>query len=139
MKRQNFSRKRFAILEAIQSTTTHPTAEWIYQAVKPEYPDLSLGTVYRNLAKFKEEGVIVSVGVVNGQERFDADTHPHNHFVCTKCGAILDLKERYLPSSLHQMLSEKYGVQVDSHELTFYGVCHDCLSHQSSEPDLAGA
>ena len=139
MKRQNFSRKRFAILEAIQNTTTHPTAEWIYQAGKPEYPDLSLGTVYRNLAKFKEEGVIVSVGVVNGQERFDADTNPHNHFICTECGSILDLKERYLPSSLHQMLSEKYGVQVNSHELTFYGVCQDCLLQQSSEPDLAGA
>ena len=45
MKRENFSRKRQAILEAVRSTTVHPTAEWVYQAVKPQYPDLSLGTV----------------------------------------------------------------------------------------------
>lgn len=62
MKRENFSRKRQAILQAVCGTDCHPTAEWVYQAVKPQYTDLSLGTVYRNLAKFKEEGLIASLG-----------------------------------------------------------------------------
>ncbi|NLG92671.1 MAG: transcriptional repressor, partial [Clostridiales bacterium] len=65
-RKQNYSRKREAILKAIRSTTTHPTAEWVYQKVKPEYPDLSLGTVYRNIAQFKKDGPIICVGIVNG-------------------------------------------------------------------------
>ena len=63
---KKFSRKREAILTCLHGTTCHPTAEWVYQQLKPQFPDLSLGTVYRNLAAFKAEGVIDSVGVVNG-------------------------------------------------------------------------
>ena len=66
-KRQNYSRKREAILQAVRSTTLHPSAEWVYRELKPVFPDLSLGTVYRNLAQFKVDGVIVSVGTVNGR------------------------------------------------------------------------
>lgn len=131
MKRENFSRKRQAILQAVCGTDCHPTAEWVYQAVKPQYTDLSLGTVYRNLAKFKEEGLIASLGVINGQERFDGDTHPHDHFVCSKCGAILDVSQYELPRELFQALSERYSLRVDSHELIFRGLCPACLKEQN--------
>ena len=67
MKRENFSRKREAILQKIRGSHIHPTAEWVYQELKNEYPDLSLGTVYRNLTRFKEDGTIRSLGVINGQ------------------------------------------------------------------------
>ena len=86
-----YSKKRAAILSAIQSTDCHPSAEWVYQTLKPEHPDLSLGTVYRNLIFLRERGDIRSLGVIGGQERFDCHTHPHCHFVCEDCGAILDL------------------------------------------------
>ena len=92
-RRQNYSRKREAILQTIRSTNTHPSADWIYQQLKPEYPDMSLGTVYRNLARFEQEGTIVLVSVVNGQERWDADTHPHAHFICRCCHSVQDLCE----------------------------------------------
>ena len=85
-KRQNYSRKREAILDTLRSTKTHPTAEWVYLQLKSQYPDLSLGTVYRNLSQFKEDGTIVSLGVVNGQEHFDGDISPHSHFICSHCG-----------------------------------------------------
>ena len=91
-KRQNYSRKREAILQAVRGTTLHPSAEWVYRELKPVFPDLSLGTVYRNLAQFKADGMIVSVGTVNGQERFDGATQPHSHFVCDKCGCVLDVE-----------------------------------------------
>ena len=71
------SKKRQAILESLRSVTDHPTAEMIYNRLKPEYPDLSLGTVYRNLAMFLEEGQVISVGTVDGQERYDARTDFH--------------------------------------------------------------
>ncbi len=100
-KRQNYSRKREAIYQAICSTDTHPTADWIYQNLKPVYSDLSLGTVYRNINRFKEEGRIISVGVVNGQERLDGNTVPHSHFICKK--NILSTYERH-NSSLYSYL-----------------------------------
>ena len=73
---RKYSKKREAIFSCICSTDTHPSAEWVYNQLKPQIPDLSLATVYRNLALFKREGRIVSVGVVQNLERFDANTAP---------------------------------------------------------------
>ena len=124
-----YSKKREAILQAIRSTSAHPSAEWIYQTLKPDHPDLSLGTVYRNLLFFQQQGTIQSVGVVNGQEHFDWDTRPHSHFVCHSCGAILDLHTIDVDKQTDQAVSSQYGFVVDRHELTFYGVCKDCQTH----------
>ena len=93
-RRENFSRKRAAILAALQNTKLHPTAEWVYARLKPRYPDLSLGTVYRNLNRLREKGQAVSLGAVGGRERFDGDTSPHAHLVCQQCGAVLDVPAR---------------------------------------------
>lgn len=124
---RNNSKKRDAILAKIRSTNIHPTAEWIYHELKSEYPDLSLGTVYRNLSLFKEEGQIISVGTVRGQERFDAYTAPHAHFLCNECGAVIDVDAEVDSESIHSQVNEKYGFAVDSHELTFHGICKRCL------------
>ena len=120
------SRKREAILRAIRSTGSHPSAEWVYQTLKPDYPDLSFGTVYRNLAFFRERGDIQSVGVVRGQERFDAVTTPHSHFVCNCCGAVMDLHQIQPDADLDRAVSRQYGLVVDHHALTFYGRCPSC-------------
>ena len=84
-------RKRNAILHCLRSTTSHPSAEALYQLLQKEHPDISLATVYRNLALFKSQGLAVSVGTVDGIERFDGNTEPHVHFICTGCGAVQDL------------------------------------------------
>ena len=76
------SRKRDAILNCIRQSRVHPSAEWIYAQLKPEHPDLSLGTVYRNLALFRESGEVVCVATVRGADRLDACTEPHAHFIC---------------------------------------------------------
>ena len=73
------------------STDVHPSAEWVYEKLKNDIPGLSLGTVYRNIAVFKDTGIIRSVGVYNGQERFDAVLTPHSHFICTSCFKISDI------------------------------------------------
>ena len=122
-----YSKKREAILSALRGTKSHPSAEWVYQTLKPTLPDLSLGTVYRNLALFRQQGVIQSVGVVNGQERFDADTSLHHHFVCERCGSVLDLDFRQeQEDSWDQAVSEQYGFKTLRHELIFYGICKTC-------------
>lgn len=126
IKKQNYSRKREAILEAIRSTDIHPTAEWIYQTLKPKIPDLSFGTVYRNISQFKGNGQIVSVGVVNGQERLDGNVSPHAHFFCSGCGCVLDVDIPFPPLDSKQALYEAYGIRVDSQELILRGKCAKC-------------
>ena len=121
------SKKREAILAALRGTTRHPSAEWLYRQLKPQHPDLSLGTVYRNLAFFQERGLVQSVGVVQGQERFDAIVAPHSHFVCVCCGTVLDLPDIRPDSALEQSVSAQYGFAVQRCELTYYGLCPSCL------------
>ena len=121
------SKKREAILAALRGTTRHPSAEWLYRQLKPQHPDLSLGTVYRNLAFFQERGLVQSVGVVQGQERFDAIVAPHTHFVCVCCGTVLDLPDIRPDSALEQSVSAQYGFAVQRCELTYYGLCPSCL------------
>ena len=95
--RENFSRKREAVLHAVEGTKSHPSAEWVYGQLRQEHPDISLATVYRNLKRFCDTGRVRSIGVVNGQERFDADLSPHSHFVCRRCGAVQDIPEMPFP------------------------------------------
>lgn len=120
------SKKRDAILACMRGTTCHPTAEWVYQQLKPQFPDLSLGTVYRNIAAFKAEGVIDSVGVVGGLERYDANTQPHAHVICTGCGAVLDAETVLLPEELLTHVRSDTGCEISGYQITFSGVCPNC-------------
>ena len=120
------SKKRDAILECICSTDTHPSAEWVYTQLKPRFPDLSLGTVYRNISMFREEGTIVSIGVVDGLERFDGNTAPHVHFICDGCGAVLDVGEIEVPTELTSRAERATGGRVTDCRLFFSGRCRHC-------------
>ena len=120
-------KKRQAILDFLQQTTDHPSAEMVYSHLKSEYPDLSLGTVYRNLSMFKEQGQIISVGTVNGVERFDGNTKPHVHFVCTSCDGVSDLPEVKIPQELNRQVTTATGGKIESCQLTFTGECKECL------------
>lgn len=129
-KRENFSRKRSAILRALQSTDCHPTADWVYAKLKPKYPNLSLGTVYRNLKKFCESGRAISVGVINGQEHFDGNVEPHSHMVCEKCGDVLDIPQAFFNEEQLEGLSKVYGHQMTEAEVVFKGLCKECCHTQ---------
>lgn len=87
MHNTRYSPKRDAILQCLRSTTCHPSAEWVYSQLKPRIPDLSLATVYRNLARFRAEGAVQVIGCVDGEDRYDGDTAPHGHFICRTCGS----------------------------------------------------
>ncbi|MGI6013558.1 MAG: Fur family transcriptional regulator [Oscillospiraceae bacterium] len=120
------SKKREAILEALRATTDHPSAEWIYTRLKPQYPNLSLGTVYRNLALFLKEGDIILVGNFNGQDRYDACTTPHLHFCCDHCGRVLDLNIPDDSEKLYHAIAQKHHCKVSYHNLVFHGLCEHC-------------
>ncbi len=132
-RKQNYSKKREAILSAIRGTTCHPTAEWVYQTLKPNYPDLSLGTVYRNIAQFKQDGMIISVGVVNGQERYDGNVNPHTHFVCSGCGSVIDIPGDFIGREANAEVARRYHLHVESSEVMFHGVCDRCMQGRKIE------
>ena len=125
-------RKRDAILSCVRGTHTHPSAEWVYEHVKAEMPDISLATVYRNLSLFKDQGLIVSLGTVKGVERFDGNIEPHVHFICNGCDCVTDLMQIHVPEELNQQVNKATGGEVTMCHLTFNGYCKDCKEKQDT-------
>jgi len=119
-------RKRNAILECLRSTVAHPSAEMVHEMLQAEHPDISLATIYRNLSRFRSQGLIQCVATVRGVERFDANTNPHVHFICSGCDAVIDLPEVEMPKSLGSNAESHAGFRVDGCQLTFTGLCGQC-------------
>jgi Fur family peroxide stress response transcriptional regulator len=132
--------KRDAILKLLRSTTTHPGAQWVYSRLKPRIPGLSLATVYRNLNIFRQEGLALSLGVVNGEERFDGMVETHPHLICSRCGAVLDLPPEEAETLLQNCGKTLGGLpfSVDLRRTVFYGLCEGCAAEASGKPDLFG-
>lgn len=120
-----YSRQREALLTLLQSTQSHPTAEWLYTELKKSFPKISLATVYRNLNLLVNAGEIIRLDIGTGTEHFDAATKNHYHFICRRCQSILDLD---LPPmvQLNYAAEKNNSVQVEKHTLLFYGVCKNC-------------
>ena len=116
-------KKRNAILSRLQQTTLHPSAEMLHEMLRPDHPDISLATVYRNLSRFRAEGVITCVATVRGKERFDANTDPHVHFIGSCCDAVIDLHQIPMPRYARE---ECGGCHIESCQLTFTGLCSSC-------------
>lgn len=120
------SKKRQAIYNALCATTAHPSAEQLYTELKPSIPDLSLGTVYRNLGVLMSDGLVISVGNVDGEERYDARTESHTHFICEKCSAVLDVWPKTSVPVDYAEIEACIGGKVRSHSLSFTGICEKC-------------
>ena len=123
MNGKRYSRQRELIYEALRQTEHHPTAEMIYQWLKPANPSLSLGTVYRNLNLLADEGEIRRMAFP--VERYDAKTMPHPHFCCDQCGAVYDLHLPY-DAELDRQALLASGHDVTGHEVVFHGICTKC-------------
>lgn len=121
-----YSKQREAILTYLKSTKEHPTAEMVYSELRMEYPRLSLGTVYRNLNLLAECGEILRLNCGDGIDHFDAVVRPHNHFICKKCGRVMDLD---MPSLefIDEKAAENFGGNIQGHQIYFYGWCKDCM------------
>lgn len=132
MKTLKYSRQRESIKACLMGRRDHPTADLVYMSIRQQYPNISLGTVYRNLNLLVELGDVRKLSFGGGPDRFDADLTPHYHFICQKCGAVSDLAMK--PSSLLNHEAQHYcdGV-IDSHLTYFYGVCRECMSAESPE------
>ena len=128
--KRNNSKKRRAILEALASVTEHPTAETIFNMLREEFPELSLGTVYRNLGILADEGQIVRVAHVSGQERYDARTENHAHFICRNCSKVMDVELPDTVSKMYSGIEQSLGCCAENHSLSFTGLCSECKRNQ---------
>lgn len=107
----------------------HPTAQEVYEEVRRDYPQISLGTVYRNLGQMAGEGAVLRLTFDGSPDRFDPHTHEHFHVVCNSCGQVFDTNESVPPALIQKLdaaVEECTGVRVESRALVFNGVCARC-------------
>lgn len=120
-----YSRQRQSIQNYLATSFDHPTADMVYMHVKNEYPNISLGTVYRNLNLLTDMGEAIKINTPNGGHRFDGHTAPHNHFICTECGAVVDLEMNEI-SDVQTLSGEQFAGCIESHSTVFFGKCGEC-------------
>lgn len=126
----NHSRQRDVILNYLKSTTSHPTAEEVYEKIRLIEPNISLGTVYRNLKQLTENNMIQRLHMHNGIDHYDADTSMHNHLFCTHCGRVYDLNRNVSEELLKNVNLAAFEGEnkIEGFVIYFYGKCKNCLS-----------
>ena len=124
MKETRHSKQRDAVLEYLRSTKTHPTAESVHIKLREQIPNISLGTVYRNLSQLEEMGLVRKIVQGTEPDRYDADTSPHSHLKCHSCGSVSDIFID--PGDLDLLAAASCGGNIEGHDIMFYGVCANC-------------
>jgi Fur family peroxide stress response transcriptional regulator len=119
------SKQRQRILELLSSTEIHPNVNWLYDRLRKEFPNLSMGNVYRNLNILIEQGLIGRIDFGSAFDRFDANVDPHYHFICDECGAIIDLAMP-VDDRLNDLVSKTTNFKARCHNIQFYGLCDKC-------------
>lgn len=121
-----YSRQRQMIYDFLMTRKDHPTADTVYQNIRQKYPNISLGTVYRNLTLLADRGQILRLQVGDGVDHFDGDISKHCHFVCSDCGTVTDMQLDGL-EELFAKAQQKSDGRIDRQSTCFYGVCGKCL------------
>lgn len=120
-----FSRQREAIKDYLFHTKEHPTADTIYINIREQYPNISLGTVYRNLSFLLDQGEIIKVDCGDGCDHFDGNILPHNHFICRKCHKLTDINIDTF-DKINDLVNYDFDGDIDGNITYFYGVCGEC-------------
>ena len=118
------SKQRDAILFFLQDRKDHPNAETVYAEIKKNFPNISLGTVYRNLNLLAELNEIQKISSLDGPDRFDPNTNIHPHFFCTQCHAVLDLTMEDL--NLIPQAQKHFKGTITGQATYFFGQCPKC-------------
>lgn len=130
-----YSRQREAIKNYLVGRVDHPTADMVYTAIRKVYPNISLGTVYRNLTLLADQGEIIKISCGENSDRFDARTEDHCHIICEKCGQVGDLWG-IDTELLDRMADKNYEGDVLGHQLYFYGECKKCKDEEKIKKSL---
>ena len=119
------SQQRDALLAALKSRCDHPTADDIYFELRKTHPNISLGTVYRNLSKLCESGQIIKIVTPSGADRFDGNISCHYHLQCTECNSVTDIFMEE-EGELNKKAAKVSDSRIDGHVVMFYGKCKSC-------------
>jgi len=131
-----YSKQRNLILNIVKETTSHPSAEWVYEQAKKEMPTIGIATVYRNLNALVSLGEIERISVAGSVDRFDGQVAEHCHMQCVRCGKIIDLEPDSEESmrKLREMICKTFGVEDKNVRISrtlLRGVCNDCLDAEN--------
>lgn len=129
MTKRRETKQREAILRVLRNTKAHPTADWIYEEVKKEIPNISKGTVYRNLKVLQENGAVSELNLNGTLSRFEVKQEGHYHFRCERCGRVIDV-DVPVDTELNHKVAERTGFKISYHQLEFRGLCYDCQQEQ---------
>ncbi len=125
MKALKYSRQRESIKTFLHGRSDHPTADAVYQGLRSSFPNISLGTVYRNLNLLVELGEIQRLNCWDGRDHFDWNPNPHYHFICRCCGSIQDLPMGFMLDM--DALAQQYtDGKIENHYIYFRGICGGC-------------
>lgn len=127
MKTLKYSRQRESIKACLMNRHDHPTADALYASIREEFPNISLGTVYRNLNLLVETGEVRRFNCGDGADHYDANLVPHYHFMCRHCGQVFDVYMDIL-DGLNEAAQQHVPGIVDSHSVLFLGSCNECLN-----------
>ena len=130
-----YSRQRESIKEFLRSRTDHPTADTVYENLRQIYPNISLGTVYRNLSLLSDIGEIRKLTNFGSADRYDGRVAPHSHFMCTRCNRVIDMQSDSLNGILEQAAAEFIHGKVFDVDASFYGICKECLEKEKNSLD----
>ncbi|WP_061583563.1 peroxide-responsive transcriptional repressor PerR [Streptococcus gordonii] len=120
---------RKAVIDFIIQSHDHPSADMIYQALLPAFPNMSLATVYNNLKVLIDEVFVSELKVRNDTTTYyDFMGHQHLNVICEKCGRIADM-DLDLPD-VQQEAADQTGYQITKSQMVVYGICPDCVARQ---------
>jgi len=119
------TKQRQAILEELRKVKAHPTANEVYEMIRKRLPNISLGTVYRNLEILSENGMIQKLELAGTQRRFDGMKDFHYHARCVACGRVDDVALD-LTAIIDESAMRLTDYEIISHRLEFIGLCPDC-------------
>lgn len=119
------TRQRQLVLEIVQASDDHPTAAQIYQRVRRRYPGIAYATIYNALRWWVEQGELREFTFGDAAARYDRNRDRHDHAICTRCGALLDV-EVHLPKKILDQVRRRTGLKIASHHVQFLGLCARC-------------
>src|SRR5574344_2692030 len=125
----NYSRQRELILETLKENVVHPTAEYLYGKVHKKDNNISLATLYRNLNKLADEGIIKKIDGLELSSHYDHNTFEHYHFICEKCGKVFDIPSN-IAKDLVKNTQQATGFYIKSYDIVFHGICKDCKTKE---------
>lgn len=117
--------QRHAILTHLMDAKTHPTADDIYRALAPQFPSMSVATIYNNLKMFVEAGLVHELTYGDNSSRFDANVTSHYHAICQQCGKIVDFHFPALHDA-EEAAESQTGFVVNGHRMEIHGICPSC-------------